>query len=101
MEDIFSAMDGSDLVIFIDLEGMSHPMHTQPGEDLVRDPDTYDDGEFYRQLLKEFLEGAGPGSNAVGVPMGVGTKKQRARRERGASKGRKLRYDVQVSMSPF
>ena len=62
------------------------------------DPDTYDDGEFYGQLLREFVESAGCGAAARRVP---GAKKARKVVDRRASKGRKLRYDVHEKLVAF
>ena len=59
------------------------------------DPETYDDSEFYQQLLKEFLE-ASNATDMLGTRTSTRGNKSRAMRDRRASKGRRLRYDVQV-----
>jgi len=64
---------------------------------VVRDPDTFDDGEFYAQLLKEFVEAAG-GGGAAAKARGP---KRRKNVDRRASKGRKLRYDVHDKLVGF
>ncbi|EFJ50087.1 apoptosis antagonizing transcription factor-like protein, partial [Volvox carteri f. nagariensis] len=56
-----------------------------------RDPETYDDSEFYQQLLKEFLD-KGLAEGAAAAPKAA---KKRKLVDRRASKGRKLRYHVQ------
>ena len=59
----------------------------------IADPETFDDSEFYQQLLKEFLEA----SSIVGSAVPASTKKRvKPPRDRKGSKGRRLRYDVQV-----
>lgn len=72
-------------------------------EDLVdqeaRDPDTFDDGEFYQQLLKEFLERSG--ASGAGLAAGVKSAKKRKVVDRRASKGRKIRYQVQEKLVNF
>ncbi|MEW5300655.1 MAG: hypothetical protein WDW36_003569 [Sanguina aurantia] len=63
----------------------------------VRDPETFDDTEFYQQLLKEFLDNqgvAGGGASARGL-------KKRKAVDRRASKGRKIRYNVQEKLLNF
>lgn len=56
----------------------------------ARDPETFDDGEFYQQALKEFLERSGGGALAGAAGGARGVKKRRAV-DRRASKGRKIR----------
>ena len=72
---------------------------------LRRDPDTYDDGEFYAQLLKEFVEaaGVGPGSALGGAGSAAAAARHRRRKavDRRASKGRKLRFDVHDKLVGF
>jgi protein AATF/BFR2 len=58
------------------------------GED-DRDPETYDDGDFYQQLLKELLESSGEGARAAA---GARAPKRRKVVDRRASKGRKIRW---------
>jgi protein AATF/BFR2 len=66
-----------------------------------RDPDTYDDGEFYAQLLKEFVEAAaGGGPGAAGARVTAATRRRKAV-DRRASKGRKLRFDVHDKLVGF
>ncbi|DBB16021.1 TPA: hypothetical protein ACH3X3_003386 [Trebouxia sp. C0006] len=64
------------------------------------DLDAFDDGEFYAQLLKEFLDSNSNGNLAAagGYPQG---KKKRKQVDRRASKGRKLRYHVQEKLVNF
>ncbi|CAG9461785.1 unnamed protein product [Pedinophyceae sp. YPF-701] len=62
----------------------------------ARDPETYDDGEFYRLTLREFLESEG----GKGAPA-PHAKKARKDVDRRASKGRKLRYHVQEKLVAF
>jgi len=64
------------------------------------DPELFDDGEFYQQLLREFLgeaQGAGRGAGSTGV----GGKRKRKAVDRKASKGRRLRYDVHEKLVGF
>ena len=67
--------------------------HSEPTDCERGDPETFDDSEFYQQLLKEFLEA----STAAGILLpATNKKKAKPLRNRRASKGRQLRYDVQV-----
>jgi protein AATF/BFR2 len=66
----------------------------------VRDSETFDDGEFYQQLLREFLEAGGDGSGAAAGTM-RSSKKLRKKVDRRASKGRKIRYNVQEKLVNF
>ncbi len=61
--------------------------HTSHKDD--RDLETFDDGEFYQQLLKEFLEYSGNAGNGLAT---VRPAKKRKLVDRKASKGRKIRY---------
>lgn len=60
------------------------------------DPERYGDGDFYSQLLREFLEGHNSSGNGLPMPAVKASKKVASSRDRRASKGRRLRYDVQV-----
>lgn len=64
-----------------------------------RDPETFDDGEFYQQLLKEFLEASKAG-NEVQAKV-VKAEKRRKVVDRKASKGRKIRYNVHEKLVNF
>eukprot|EP00798_Chlamydomonas_sp_ICE-L_P022824 gene22824-29995_t len=69
----------------------------------MRDSETYDDGEFYQQLLREFLDrgvGGAAGGGAALQRLGKSSKKRKAV-DRRASKGRKVRYAVQDKMVGF
>ncbi|EIE26312.1 TRAUB-domain-containing protein [Coccomyxa subellipsoidea C-169] len=74
----------------------------EPDETVLdaRDAETFDDGEFYQQLLKEFLEGSGVDAAAVNASA-QGGKKKRKKVDRRASKGRKLRYQVMEKLVHF
>lgn len=65
------------------------------GAKVATDPERFDDSEFYQQLLKEFLQ-----SNSSGAELGTKSltrgRKSKAMADRRASKGRRLRFDVQV-----
>jgi protein AATF/BFR2 len=63
-----------------------------------RDPETYDDGEFYQNLLKEFLEAKQVGGSSAKWSSGT---KHRKIVDRRASKGRKLRYHVHDKLVNF
>jgi protein AATF/BFR2 len=52
-----------------------------------RDAETYDDGDFYQQLLKELIDAGGAGGMAAS---GTQTKRRKVV-DRRASKGRKIR----------
>lgn len=69
----------------------------EPSAEDDRDPDTFDDAEFYQTLLQEFLEGSGTagGGNWYTGP------KQRKQVDRRASKGRKLRYHIHDKLVNF
>ncbi|KAF8069648.1 bfr2 [Scenedesmus sp. PABB004] len=69
------------------------------GADGERDPETYDEGDFYQQLLKELLESA-PGG-APGALAGARPAKRRKLVDRRASKGRKLRFEVMDKLVGF
>lgn len=60
------------------------------------DVETFDDSDFYQQLLKEFLE-ASTAADAI-LPSNDRRKKLKPARDRKGSKGRRLRYDVQVDL---
>jgi len=62
-----------------------------------RDEESFDDGEFYQQLLKEFLEAKGAGGAAA---TSHGPKRRKVV-DRRASKGRKLRYHVMDKLVGF
>ena len=66
----------------------------------AREPELYDDVDFYEQLLKEFLE-SGNDASAVGAPSLSKQVKRRKNVDRKASKGRKLRYHVQEPLVNF
>lgn len=68
------------------LDGMTHA----ETEDDGRDPETYDDGEFYQQLLKQLIDS---GDSRLGATA-VKPDKRRKVVDRRASKGRKIRYQV-------
>jgi protein AATF/BFR2 len=61
-------------------------------EDPPREEDVYDDADFYSQLLRHLLDGAGP--DALGAATRGGGSKQRKAVDRRSSKGRKLRFAV-------
>jgi len=63
------------------------------------DFETYDDTDFYQQLLKEFLENAADGGLGKVAP--VRPAKRRKLVDRRASKGRKIRYQVQEPLVNF
>ena len=63
--------------------------------------ETFDDSDFYGQLLQEFLESRGmqqAGKDAVG---GAQVPKRRKQVDRNASKGRKLRFQVMDKLVNF
>ncbi|GAB4815144.1 hypothetical protein N2152v2_002190 [Parachlorella kessleri] len=64
-----------------------------------RDPETFDDTEFYQTLLKEFLEGSGAAASGSGN--WLSGPKQRKVVDRRASKGRKIRYHVHEKLVNF
>ncbi|WIA09873.1 hypothetical protein OEZ85_010087 [Tetradesmus obliquus] len=76
----------------------------QPGgggrRERARDAETYDEGDFYQQLLKELLEAAPPGSLPQQLA-GARPPKRRKLVDRRASKGRKLRYHVMEKLVGF
>eukprot|EP00891_Asterochloris_glomerata_P009293 jgi/Astpho2/9293/Aster-06864 len=61
--------------------------------------ETFDDAEFYAQLLKEFLEATG--SAGPGLVHTAQGRKRRKQVDRRASKGRKLRFHVQDKLVSF
>ncbi|KAG1668572.1 hypothetical protein FOA52_007306 [Chlamydomonas sp. UWO 241] len=61
---------------------------------------SYDDGEFYQQLLREFLSREGGPGGAGGAGDGRGAKRRKVV-DRRASKGRKIRYHVQDKLVNF
>jgi len=66
----------------------------------TRDPETFDDGEFYQQLLKELIEAGGVGGAGTGGLV-QRPPKRRKTVDRRASKGRKLRYHVHDKLVAF
>ncbi|KAK9866904.1 hypothetical protein WJX84_003769 [Apatococcus fuscideae] len=72
----------------------------EPSEEAAeQDPESYDDADFYQELLKDLLAG----NSAVLGPSVADTKgsKKRKHVDRRASKGRKLRYTVQPKLVNF
>jgi len=63
-----------------------------------RDPETFDDADFYQQLLKEFMESAGNADDDAALKRAP---KRRKTVDRRASKGRRIRYDVQDKLVNF
>ena len=61
--------------------------------------ESYDDGEFYQQLLREFLSKSNEGG-LLGAGGKISSKKRKAV-DRRASKGRKVRYHVHDKMVNF
>ncbi|KAJ7551786.1 hypothetical protein O6H91_06G028400 [Diphasiastrum complanatum] len=57
------------------------------------DLESFDDSEFYQQLLSEFLESSDPGTMSMHAIRKLRNKKRKAV-DRRASKGRKIRYNV-------
>jgi protein AATF/BFR2 len=77
-------------------------------EEDARDPETFDDGEFYSQLLRELLDGAAGGGAAAARAAGAAAaaaaaaaKKRRRLVDRRASKGRRIRYHVHEKLVGF
>ena len=71
-----------------------------PPAEVWYDPELFDDGEFYQQLLREFLgetQGSGLGTGGAGTS----GKRKRKAVDRKASKGRRLRYDVHEKLVGF
>ncbi|KAI3432718.1 hypothetical protein D9Q98_004261 [Chlorella vulgaris] len=68
------------------------------GVDEERDPETFDDSEFYQTLLREFLEASSDVAAAGNWRTGP---KQRKAVDRRASKGRRLRYHVHDKLVSF
>ena len=62
------------------------------------DCETYDDAEFYQQVLKEFLESQ---AQTAGDLARARTTKRRKVVDRKASKGRKIRYHVHDKLVNF
>lgn len=75
----------------------AQPVTANGGTEMETDPEIFDDSDFYQLLLKEFLEA----SNATAgvLPLADRRKKAKPARDRRGSKGRRLRYDVQVYLS--
>jgi protein AATF/BFR2 len=75
----------------------------------ARDPETFDDGEFYQQLLRELLDGANGGglggaaraAGAAAAAAAAAAKKRRRLVDRRASKGRRIRYHVHEKLVGF
>lgn len=69
-----------------------------------RDEETFDDSEFYSQLLKSFVE-ANAANGGAALDATVAAKRRKAKRrktvDRRASKGRKLRYTVHEKLVNF
>ena len=65
--------------------------------------EVFDDGEFYHQQLKDFLESNGDGGDRAMSAL-EGARRRRSKRagvDRRATKGRKLRYDVHSKLENF
>eukprot|EP00955_Chlamydomonas_euryale_P090776 364569-Chlamydomonas_euryale.AAC.30 len=61
---------------------------------------SYDDGEFYQQLLREFLTREGAAAGGGGAAARAGAKRRKVV-DRRASKGRKIRYHVHEKLVSF
>lgn len=82
-----------------------------PIEEEVKDTEVFDDSDFYSALLKELIErrsgvgisnGDGSGTTAAMMLSGLnGGKKKKANVDTRASKGRKLRYEVNEKIVNF
>lgn len=82
-----------------------------PIEEEVKDSEVFDDSDFYSALLKELIErrsgvgisnGDGAGATAAMMLSGLnGGKKKKANVDTRASKGRKLRYEVNEKIVNF
>ena len=68
----------------------------QQGKDTAKDPERFDDSDFYQLLLKELLETKSAGTAGLGLQPISKARKGRNQCDRRASKGRRLRYAVQV-----
>lgn len=55
----------------VGLQNSENIVDTKQDADMNRDPHSYDDLQFYQQLLKEFLESKGLGSVAVDAAVKV------------------------------
>lgn len=77
----------------------SMPARSTTAEEL--DLEAFDDGEFYAQLLKEFLDSSSGAGNLSASGLYPQGKKKRKQVDRRASKGRKLRYHVQDKLVNF
>ena len=66
-------------------------------------PDTYDDAEFYQQLLREFLDSSRLEGLGVAAAHSARRVHGRVRKkgDRRASKGRKIRYEVMGPLMNF
>ena len=67
-------------------------------EEQEYDCETYDDGEFYSQVLKEFLDSQSLSAGQIAKAKGA---KRRKVVDRKASKGRKIRYHVHEKLVNF
>ncbi|GFU47136.1 protein AATF [Nephila pilipes] len=69
------------------------------------DPEIFDDDDFYRQILKDVIEGKSFGVDAAAIRKQMDIQKIRNKMKRKvdtkASKGRKLRYDVHPKIINF
>lgn len=74
----------------------SQPASSSDVADLDIDPEIFDDSDFYQLLLREFLEASNSAAGAL--PTAERRKRAKPTRDRNGSKGRRLRYDVQVRL---
>lgn len=78
--------------------GSSTVVEAVDDPDEPRDAETFEDSEFYAHLLKEFLDGS---TNGAAKASTMTSAKRRKKVDRRASKGRKVRYNVQDKLVNF
>lgn len=83
------------------VEPASASAATEADETDPRDPEVFDDTEFYALLLKEFLETGSDGAAAGAAAAAGERKKVRKVVDRRASKGRKIRYHTMQKLVNF
>ncbi|KAF9786508.1 apoptosis-antagonizing transcription factor [Thelephora terrestris] len=71
---------------------------SQHGE---RDPEVFDDTDFYQQLLRDVIDARNGGSGSQDWIQAQKERKKRKVVDTKASKGRKIRYEVQAKLQNF
>ncbi|KAF9648879.1 TRAUB-domain-containing protein, partial [Thelephora ganbajun] len=79
-------------------ERITSSLSSQPGE---HDPELFDDTDFYQQLLRDVIDSRNGGSGSQDWIQAQKERKKKKVVDTKASKGRKIRYEVQEKLQNF